>query len=245
MKTLRMAPFAAWMYVNLRHLSPFKKVIDRARAEEDFETEREAILDATKTWGDTCAKKTGLNLIVEGNTDLPSGPVVFVSNHQGYGDILAYCVAIRDKQFGFVAKNDLHQIPVFGRWIERVRSVFIERDDARASLRAIETGINYLKDGFSLAIFPEGTRSKGDEMEEFKKGSLRLATKAGVPVIPVTLSGTWHLYEENGCIQPTDARFYFHNPIYTEGMPKKEMNDLAARVEEIIREKLDEYNSKI
>ena len=86
-----------------------------------------------------------------------------------------------------MAKRSLGRIPVFGEWIRDIRSVFIDRDDARSSLKTMEEGIDLLKKGFSLVIYPEGTRSRGPELGEFKKGSLRLATKSGVPVVPVTL----------------------------------------------------------
>lgn len=241
MKALKMIPFATWMYLNLRTLSVYKKGIAKAR---DPEEERENILGATRTWGQNVTKKMNLNITVEGQTSLPEGPVVFASNHQGYADIVAFCVAVQNKQFGFLAKKDLFDLPVFGRWIKRVRSVFLERDDARASLKAIEQGIEYLEEGFSLVVFPEGTRSKGSEMGEFKKGSLRLATKLGLPVIPITISGTWRAYEEFGYIKPAKAHFYIHPAIETKGLDRKQASNLASVVEGIVREKVNEYEQK-
>ena len=128
------------------------------------------------------------------------------------------------------------KLPSYGEWIIDIRSVFIEREDARASLRAIEEGINFLKQGFSLVIFPEGTRSRGGEMGEFKKGSLRLATKIGIPIVPVTIDGTYKAYEEKGYVQPATVSFKIHKAIETEGMNRKEAAELPAKVEQIIRE---------
>lgn len=149
-----------------------------------------------------------------------------------------FFASIPDKQIGFVAKIELAKLPAFGQWISDIRSVFIQRDDARASLRAIEEGVELLAKGFSLVIFPEGTRSRSATPGEFKKGSLRLATKAEVPVVPVTLNGTFKAFEEKGYIQPANVDFTIHPAIYTRGLPKKEAGELADKVEKIIRDGL-------
>ena len=92
----------------------------------------------------------------------------------------------------------LSKIPIFGKWVTRIRGIYIHRGDARASLKTINEGVEYLKQGFSLVIFPEGTRSRSSAMAEFKHGSFKLATKARVPIVPVTLNGGYHTYEETG-----------------------------------------------
>ncbi len=228
--------FAFWMYFNLRHLRHFHFLIKEFREKGDVVKEREQILNSTTAWGNGIMKKYKIDLTVTGIENVPDGPVVFVSNHQGYADIPVYGAAITKKQLGFVAKTSLGKIPVFGEWIRDIRSVFIERDDPRASLKTIEEGISLLNQGFSLVIFPEGTRSRGSQMGEFKKGSLRLATKPGIPVVPVTLNGTYHVFEEKGYVKPgAIVEFVIHPPIDTKSLSKLEANNLAERVEEIVR----------
>ena len=237
--------FGFWMYFNLRHLRHFHYKIKGFRDSGDLVKEREQILNSTTTWGKGIMKKYKVKLTVEGLENIPDGPVLFVSNHQGYADIPVFGAAITMKQIGFVAKTTLGKIPVFGEWIRDIRSVFIDRDDPRASLRTIEEGVGLLKQGFSLVIFPEGTRSRGPQMGEFKKGSLRLATKAGVPVVPVTLNGTYHMYEDLGYVQPgAEIEFYVHPAIETKDLSKTEANNLAEKVEEIIQVKLEEMLTK-
>lgn len=237
--------FAFWMYFNLRHLRPFHFKIKNHRDAGDDVKEREQILNSTTTWGKGIMKKYKIELNVSGLENIPDGPVVFVSNHQGYADIPVYGAVISMKQIGFVAKNSLGKIPVFGEWIRDIRSVFIERDDPRSSLKTIEEGIGLLNRGFSLVIFPEGTRSKGSQMGEFKKGSLRLATKPGIPVVPVTLNGTYHVFEEKGHVQSgAKVDFFIHPAIETKELSKQEANNLAEKVEEIIKTKLEEINGK-
>jgi 1-acyl-sn-glycerol-3-phosphate acyltransferase len=237
-------PFIVWLLANLQALRKFRKDMRRYAASGDRGLEREAILGATSLWGRSLCGKLSVNLVVEGERKLPDGPVVFVSNHQSYADIPIFCAAVTDKQFGFVAKQSLARLPFFGKWISEIRSVFIERDDARASLRAIESGIGLLDQGFSLVIFPEGTRSKGGEMAEFKKGSLRLATKPGLPIIPVSMSGSWHIIEEHGRVKKNQlVRVFFHPPIETAHMAKAEASALTEKVEGLIRSKLQEWQS--
>ena len=213
-----------------------RKLIYEARAREDFETERKYILESTSTWGKLLCSKLGVEIEVEGREFLPkSGPVVYVSNHQSYADIIVHCAVLDTVQFGFIAKQNLADIPLYGQCIKDIRSVMMNRDDPRESLKAIMEAIDLIKKGFSILIFPEGTRSKGHELAHFKRGSLRLATKPGVPVIPITIDGTYRIYEESGVIRPAKVRYIIHPPIETAGMDKKEAADLAERTEEIVR----------
>lgn len=231
----------------LKYLNQHKKGIDAAKAAGDFEKEREIILSATSYWGNKVFDMFDCKLNVTGLENLPdNGPAVFVGNHQGYGDIIAYCAAFTKFQFGFIAKDELGKVPLYGPWIEKIRSVFIERDDPRASLKAINKGIEYIEQGFSMVIFPEGTRSKGPQMGDFKKGALKLATKPGVPIIPVSLNGSYKLFEENGCITPAEIDIIVHPIIETAGLDRKEEKALTEKVEKIVADgvkKLQESSS--
>ena len=240
MRKLALFPFTLWFAGVLLSLRPLRRSIHRLAAEGDAEAERRDIRAAEDRFGDSLVKKAGLTLEVTGREHVPDGPVVFVSNHQSYWDIPVFFAAVRGKAFGFVAKDTLQRIPVFGAWIRDVRSVFIQRDDARASLRAIEEGVSLLRQGYSLVIFPEGTRSRSASMSEFKRGSLRLATKAGVPVVPVTLDGTYRGFEETGRIRPATVRVTIHPAIDTLDLEKKKATELAETVEAIVRSVLPE-----
>ena len=245
MKIFKLAGFAIWMYFNLRHLRPFHYKIKKYRDIGDYEKEREQILGSTSTWGLHIMKKYRIKLNVSGLENVPDGPALFVSNHQGYADIPVFCAVLAKKQIGFVAKTSLGKIPVFGEWIRDIRSVFIERDDARSSLKTMEEGIEFLKKGFSLVIFPEGTRSRGPKQGEFKKGSLRLATKSGVPVVPVTLNGSYNVFEKHGYVKPgAEVDFHIHPAIETKDLSKAELNGLAEKVETIILTKLEEFQTE-
>lgn len=235
MKIFANIPGALKLIFCLKYLKENKKKINEARAAGDFETERKWILKSSSAWGPYVISTFGSTLNVRGKENIPKeGPVVLVGNHQGYADIFAYCAAFQNFQFGFVAKDDLRKIPLYGKWIERIRSVFIERDDPRASLEAINRGIEYIKDGFSLVIFPEGTRSKGPVPGPFQKGALKLATKPQVPIVPVSLNGTYKMFEEEGYLKPAQIDIIVHEPIQTKGLSRKEEKELAEKVEKIV-----------
>ncbi len=221
----------------LKYLRAYKKQILNARAAGDLELERDGQLKATSSWGSAIMNTFKVDLHIQGKENLPAkGPVVYAVNHEGYFDIPACCAAFNTVQIGFVAKDNLERIPLYGEWIKNIRSVLLKRDDPRAALKAIQYGIELIEQDFSLVVFPEGTRSKGGEIKEFKKGSLRLATKPGVPVIPVTLKGTSDIFEKTGKVEcGKRVDIVIHPAIETKDMEKGEANNLSTVVEAIIR----------
>lgn len=235
MKILPNIPGFAKLVYCLKYFNKYKKGIEAAKAGGNLEKERELILAATSTWGPMIMDMFGSTVEVEGLDNLPEkGPVVIVGNHQGYADIAAYFAAFQKFQFAFVAKKELAQIPLYGKWMPRIRSVFIERDDPRASLEAIKRGVELIEQGFSLVIYPEGTRSKGPVCGPFMKGSLKLATKPGVPIVPVSMHGTYKMFEQTGVLSPAKIRIIVHEPIPTEGLSRQEEKELNDRVEKIV-----------
>jgi 1-acyl-sn-glycerol-3-phosphate acyltransferase len=144
-------------------------------------------------------------------------------------------------QCGYIAKSEIKKVPHFGRWINRVRGIYINRGDARESLKTINEGVEFLKQGFSMVIFPEGTRAKGPDYElgEFHHGSFKLATKAKVPIVPVTINGTYKCYEETGVVQKHQSfDVTFHEMIDVAAMDRKEYAELPEKVRDIIKSAL-------
>ena len=241
MKIIPNIPGFAKLIYCLKYFNAYKKKIASAKAAENYAEERGYILEATSTWGPMTMDMFGSRVEVEGLENLPEeGPVVIVGNHQGYADIAAYFAAFRKFQFAFVAKKELSKIPLYGVWMGRIRSVFIERNDPRASLEAIKAGAELIEKGFSLVIYPEGTRSKGPIPGPFMKGSLKLATKPGVPIVPVSMHGTYKMYEQTGVIRPATIRIIVHEPIETKGLSRQEERELNDRVEKIVKDGIRE-----
>jgi len=150
------------------------------------------------------------------------GAVVFVGNHQSNFDI-AVLLGCINKSKGFLAKKELSIIPIIRSWMKKIECVFIDRGNLRQSVKAIQKCIDVLKNGQSMVVFPEGTRSRGPLMGAFKKGSLRIVEKSGVPVIPVTVNGTYRIMEANNRrIKPASVTVNIAPPIYYESLSKEE-----------------------
>ncbi len=189
-----------------------------------------------KHWAKTLVKLTGSKVEVIGQEKIPQGPVLFVSNHQGNFDV-PILIGFLEKPLGFISKVEVKKIPLIPRWMEAMNCVFIDRKDRRKAVQSIKDGIATLKKGHSLVIFPEGTRSKGDEMGEFKKGGLRLATDSKVPVVPITISGSYKIMEESKFgFRPAKVKVTVHDPIYLPQDEKVDGNQLGIEIQEKIKQ---------
>ena len=237
MKIIRNIPAATKVLVDVVRYNKYKSLIDNAKASGDKEEERRLILEATSTFGPKIVEQFNCDLHVHGEENIPEeGPVVIMLNHQSYADIPIMFAVLRKFQFGFVAKEYLAKAPILGQWMPRIRSVFIENDSPREALKAINRGIEYINDGFSLAICPEGTRSKGPTVGPFMKGAIKLATKPGVPILPVAINGTYHMLEETGVVSPARVDVKVYPAIPTAGISRQEEKEIGDRVEQFIRD---------
>ncbi len=197
--------------------------------------ERDEIVNSiVPVWARYVFEITKSEVEVEGLEKLPSDKaVVFVANHQGLMDIpLLY--GFSGKPMAFVAKIELAKIPLLSSWMKLLQCTFIDRKSMRASLEAINTAAANVSKGYSQMIFPEGTRSKGRPHIEFKPGSFKLAFKSKAPIVPVTIDGTWRIYEEHNDVRSAHVKMIVHDPIETENLSKEEMQALPATIEKIV-----------
>lgn len=198
--------------------------------------EREAYIHkASQKWMLDNIRRSGSKVEVFGTEHLPKDRnVVFISNHQGNFDI-PLLMGYIDMPKGFISKVEAKKIPIVEKWMELIHCVFMDRSTLKGSAGAIIEGIKTLKAGHSLVIFPEGTRSKSDRMGEFKSASFKLATKPGVPIIPVTIDGSYKIMEQNhNKIKPAHVKITIHPLIETKGLDKETLEALPHQVERII-----------
>jgi len=190
-----------------------------------------------RRWAKSLIDLTGSSFEIIGLENIPRDrTVIFAGNHQGNFDIPILLANI-PVPISFVAKTELQRLPMVSTWMKLMECVFIDRKDLRQSLRAISEAIEILKGGQSMVIFPEGTRSKGKEMEPFKPGSLKLASRAGVPIIPVTIIGSYKILEaNNNRVKPANVKIIFSPAIETAETEKS--TDLTSMVQDIIKENL-------
>lgn len=195
----------------------------------------EAIFKITSFWAKYVMWLSGAKVKVFGEETIPKDEaVLFVGNHQSNFDIPLIMSSIKVPK-GFIAKKELEKWPGISMWMKYIRCVFMDRSNIRKSAEAIVQGIQTLKSGYSMVIFPEGTRSKGKPVAEFKAGSFKLALKSKVKIIPFTINGSYKLLEANGGkIKACPVEIYIHKPIDTTKLSKEEISELHTTVRNIV-----------
>jgi 1-acyl-sn-glycerol-3-phosphate acyltransferase len=192
-----------------------------------------------KVWGMTLIKVTGCKVEVTGRENIPpKGGVCFVSNHDGYFDIallLAYC----GRHVGFIAKKELLLVPFLNIWIYMIGGLFIDRGNIKKAVRTINKGAERIKSGGGMIIFPEGHRSKGQGLLPFHPGSLKLATMAEAPIVPVAIEGSYNVFEKNRRVTPASLKVAFCEPIDTASLPPESRKVILCNmIYSVIKEKL-------
>jgi 1-acyl-sn-glycerol-3-phosphate acyltransferase len=140
-------------------------------------------------WARLSLALAGARVHIRGTEQLPDGPAIFMSNHQSNFDILAL-LATLPRQINWIAKKELFDIPVFGPSMRRGGYIPLDRSDGRKALKSMDNAARIIREGKSVVMFPEGTRSRDTRLLPFKRGGFLLALKASVPVVPVTISGS-------------------------------------------------------
>jgi len=190
-------------------------------------------------WGRLLIRLTGSTVTVTGIENIPKkGGVCFVSNHCGYFDIvllLAYC----DKPIGFIAKKELLLVPFLNCWIYMLGGLFIDRKNVKKAVRTINRGVEKIKSGRWMIIFPEGHRSKGRGLLPFHPGSLKLATMAEAPIVPVAIEGSYDVFEKNYRAASVQLKVTFCQAIDTASLPSGERKlILSDKIFSVIKEQL-------
>lgn len=187
----------------------------------------------------------GTKLVIKGRENIPEGTVLYVGNHRSYFDIMALYTIV-PKLTGFVAKVEIKKVPGLNIWMNYMNCLFLDRSDIRQGLKVILEGIELMKSGISMCIFPEGTRNKNaDECEllPFKEGSLKLAEKSGSPIVPVAIHNADNCFENSmPRVKKNTVTFEFGKPIYINELDREEKKFLGAKVRDNIISMLKAYN---
>lgn len=189
-----------------------------------------------RSWARCLLFVSGVRVRAEGLDKLDlTKPYVIASNHASYMDTPVILTYIR-LQFRFMAKEELFKIPFLGTHLKTAGHVSVPRSDPRAAVRTMnEAAVNIREKGISMLIFPEGGRTRTGDLQEFKEGVASIAIKAGVPIVPVGLTGTRAVVPMGSAVvKPGRVTLRVGDPIVTEGMNPKERQVLTARVRESI-----------
>lgn len=162
--------------------------------------------------------------------------VLFIVNHRGFFDsVLAfYTVPILA---GFVSKKEIAGVPGLRMWMKLIKCVFLDRENPREGIKAILKGIENIKSGTSMFISPEGTRNKGEGLLEFKPGSLKMAEKAGCPIVPVAITNADKVFEDHlPWIKGTEMTIEYGEPIFMHELSKEAKAELLTHCREKVLE---------
>lgn len=180
----------------------------------------------------------GVKITVKGKENIPDEAALFVGNHRSYFDILVLYVQC-ERLTGFVAKDAMEKIPSLRVWMRYLYCLFLDRKDPRAGMKTILQAIEYIKQGISICIFPEGTRNDGEELSmlPFKEGSFKIATKTGCPIVPVSINNSAEIFENHvPKLRKTHVIVEYGTPIYPKELDKEDQKFIGAKCQKIIED---------
>lgn len=185
---------------------------------------------------------SGVRLTVIGEEHVPTDQaVLYIGNHRSFFDIVltyARCPSLT----GYIAKKELLKVPLLSRWMKFLYCLFLDRSDIKAGLKMILTAIDYVKQGISIMIFPEGTRNKNAsecDLLPFHEGSFKIAAKTGCPIIPVCISNSSAVFEDHfPRITPVHVVIEYGEPIDPKALSREEQKFIGKHVQTIMAETL-------
>lgn len=186
-------------------------------------------------WSKLLIWLTGVEVILQGQEYLDhENSQVLVANHQGSFDIWAVS-ALLPIQFRWVVKKELFKIPALGGAMKAAGDISVDRFNPRQAMKDIKLGLERLKQGRSVVVFPEGTRTLDGNVGEFKPGAFLLATQARVPVVPVSIQGSFNIMPKNSIwLHPQPIRITIHPPIPTQNLSREEKRALPDKTRDVI-----------
>ena len=197
-------------------------------------TGRMAHLSA-RQWGKACLLANGIHVKVEGLEQIrKEGPYIFMANHQGSYDIFALMGRL-PFQFKWLAKKEVFSIPIIGWAMTVAGYISIDREGTRETVEAMNKAAKKIREGMSVVIFPEGTRSADGSILPFKKGGFTLAVKSRVPIVPIAIAGSREILPKDRlAISPGNIRVRIGRPIETAHRSTKDRQTLMEEVREAI-----------
>ena len=176
---------------------------------------------------------------IDGRWPPGRGAYVVVANHQSFLDIFVLCNIPHEMKW--VAKKELFKIPMFGWGLRLAGDICLDRGDTASALKVMDQARRYLKNGMSVMIFPEGTRSEDGTLLSFKPGAFKLAVETGVPVLPIAVSGSANGMPKGGpWVRPTKVSVKILEPIPTAGLRGRDVRKLRDDVRDRIARALGE-----
>ncbi len=193
-----------------------------------------------RLWGQSILFASRIHVTVKGFSNIdPDKPYIFMPNHMSNFDIPVILAHLK-VQFRWLAKSELFRIPLFGFAMKRAGYISIDRSNRKSAFESLARAARIIRNGRSVLIFPEGTRSRDQSIKAFKKGGFVLAVESGVPIVPVVIHGTWRIMSKNGLmIRPGNVTVEILKPIETTDYSRKTKDELLERVRGVIVENFE------
>jgi 1-acyl-sn-glycerol-3-phosphate acyltransferase len=203
-----------------------------------FDKTGRSMMKAARVWARSLLVIAGVRVKVEGLEKIdPGAAYVFVSNHLSYMDTPVVLSHI-PVEFRFMAKQGLFQIPFLGTHLVQAGHIPVPREDPRAAVKSMTRAAEMIRErGISVLLFPEGGRSEDGALQEFKDGAAYIAIKAGVPMVPMALSGTREIMAMGSAtFHRGRVRLQIGDPIPTANLMLRDRGAVtAAAREQIVR----------
>ncbi|MCH7954393.1 MAG: 1-acyl-sn-glycerol-3-phosphate acyltransferase [Candidatus Marinimicrobia bacterium] len=196
-------------------------------------------------WAWYILKLSGVKIEIKGLDYLtPGESYIFISNHASLLDIPAVCLGL-PFQLRFLAKKELFKIPLFGQALHSAGHIRIDRGNLESAVRSLKEGAITLKErGYSALVFGEGTRSLNGEVGKFKKGGVILALSMGIPIVPLSISGSASLAPKGDfMIKSGIIKITVGEPISTEGKDISDRHSLVSIIRDAVIKNLAEEDA--
>lgn len=166
-------------------------------------------------------------------------PAVFVVNHQNELDIVTLLAGI-PHPFGFMAKAELRRVPFLGSVLHRTSCLFVDRSDPRRAVQSIRVAAERIREGTSVLVFCEGSRSFSRDLLPFSRGAFVLAVEAGVPLVPVTVIDNYKRLDERRAVgRVGTVHMVVGEPIAMENRTRGDVSALMDEVRDVMQAELD------
>lgn len=190
-----------------------------------------------RTWGKILVRAAGVKLEVLGHENIrPGDSYIVVANHQSHMDIPVSMAAL-PLPIRIISKKELFKIPVFGWGMRAVGILEIDRSNRKKAIETLKKAEQILKKNrLSILAFPEGTRSPDGKIHNFKKGSIILAINTGLPLLPVSVSGSRNVLPKNTLrVRKGKIRVQIHPPVPTHDLKIEQRNELVKQIQQIVQ----------
>jgi 1-acyl-sn-glycerol-3-phosphate acyltransferase len=189
-----------------------------------------------RLWGWLILKANGVKVQVTGLEYIDTKkPSIYMSNHQGTFDVFTL-LAYLPVQFRWLAKVGIFRIPVLGWAMSTAGYISLDRSKRKRTYRGMEIAAQKIKEGTSVVIFPEGSRSFDGALQPFMNGGFTLALKAEVPIVPITINGSWAIMPRTTLrIKKGNIQLIIQRPIETRNLTMKDRKQLKQKVKKKIK----------